>query len=123
VIPTGSIHAVQGDLIIVLAAIACGGSCSPPSRSHRRAARLAAIDAPSARSSHTVPTPPRPAGADRIAWCRAVVTWSTAMIAFSEVVACSPPSASPTTVASLPAGRRPGDAGGPSLPHGWGLGR
>jgi len=115
---------VQGDLIIVLAAIACGGfvlAAEPVTIVVLR--RLAAIDAPSARSSHTVPTP-RGGGAPIAIGLvlAAVVTWSTAMIAFSAWSPCSPPSARRRR--GQPAGRAAaGDAGGASLAAGWVLGR
>src|SRR5690242_10609089 len=99
---------VQGDLIIMLAAVACGGfvlATEPATIALLR--RLAAIDSPNARSSHSVPTP-RGGGAPIAVGLvlAAVVTGTTAMLAFSAVVAVFAAVGFADDLAGLPAGRR-----------------
>lgn len=116
---------VQGDLIIMLAAVACGGfvlAAEPATIALLR--RLAAIDSPNARSSHTVPTP-RGGGAPIAIGLvlAAVVTGTTAMLAFSAVVAVFAAIGFADDLAGLRAGRRLAMQAAASLTAGWVLGR
>src|SRR2546430_6277175 len=116
---------VHRDLIVALAAVACGGfvlAAEPATIAMLR--RLAAIDAPNTRSSHSVPTPR--GGGVPIAIglvLAAVVVGSTVMLAFSAVVAVFAAIGFADDLASLPAARRLAMQGIASLAAGWVLGR
>jgi len=116
---------VTGELQSVLAAVACGGLVTitePVTIPLLR--RLAAIDTPNARSSHTIPTP-RGGGAPIAAGLvlAALLIHSAVMLAFGGAVAVFAGIGMADDLGSLPASGRLVMQAAAGLAAGWGLAR
>jgi UDP-GlcNAc:undecaprenyl-phosphate GlcNAc-1-phosphate transferase len=117
------IHGVQGDTGAALAAVACGTFVAAAEPfTIRLLVWLAAIDTPSQRSSHTVPTPRGgglPIGAGLV--IAAVLIHSAATLTFGAAVAAFAAIGLADDLAGLSAGRRLGLQAAAGLAAAWAL--